>query len=234
MPPEPPTHPDRTPRWPTVPPNRLEDRDRPRPLRHEHRSFRLTVNHSITLDQGWNAVDLAVDLQPLAASNVRFETIPIVRPDLDTGTDGQAVQVDPLQVQAFVRTAIDPRSPSAPAAEPAPVTVDVLNASGATGLATAAMAALTRDGLPGGHVGNVPSARTSIIRFSPGGDLGAATVARDLGAPTAPTLDPRLAPGRVVVILGTDSASLRPPATPAPPTPAPPPPVTADMVPCIN
>jgi anionic cell wall polymer biosynthesis LytR-Cps2A-Psr (LCP) family protein len=70
---------------------------------------RLTgvLARSVTLDSGWDVLSFATQMQGLSAGSVTFRTIPTGTDELATSEDGQAVQVDPAQVRAFVADAID-------------------------------------------------------------------------------------------------------------------------------
>jgi LCP family protein required for cell wall assembly len=70
---------------------------------------RLTgvLARSVTLDSGWDALSFATQMQGLSAGSVTFRTIPTGTDEFSTPEDGQAVQVDPAQVRAFVADAID-------------------------------------------------------------------------------------------------------------------------------
>lgn len=56
----------------------------------------------IVLDQGWDVAQALSQVGRLAGSDILFRTIPTGRPDLRTPSDGEAVQVDPEAVRAFV------------------------------------------------------------------------------------------------------------------------------------
>jgi LCP family protein required for cell wall assembly len=88
---------------------------------------RLTgvLARSVTLDSGWDVLSFATQMQGLSAGSVTFRTIPTGTDELATSEDGQAVQVDPAQVRAFVADAIDVDDgvvPSAPSPSDAAVT----------------------------------------------------------------------------------------------------------------
>ena len=60
------------------------------------------VQNSIVLDQDWDLLQFAQQVQGISGGNITFDTIPIVNITYWTPADGDAVQVDPEQVQAFV------------------------------------------------------------------------------------------------------------------------------------
>ncbi|WP_249227142.1 LCP family protein [Kutzneria sp. CA-103260] len=61
------------------------------------------VQNSIVLDQDWNLLQFAQQVQGISGGNITFDTIPIVNITYWTPADGDAVQVDPAQVKAFVQ-----------------------------------------------------------------------------------------------------------------------------------
>jgi LCP family protein required for cell wall assembly len=65
------------------------------------------VSRSVTLDSGWDVLSFAAQMQGLSAGAVTFRTIPTGTDQLETPEDGQAVEVDPSTVRAFVADAID-------------------------------------------------------------------------------------------------------------------------------
>ena len=71
------------------------------------------VQRSVTIDAVWDLLSFAEQVRKLSSGDIRFETIPVVSTSLRTGSDGEAVQVDPAQVQAFVRAAVVPGGASA-------------------------------------------------------------------------------------------------------------------------
>ncbi|WP_181780549.1 LCP family protein [Pseudonocardia pini] len=64
------------------------------------------VTRYVVLDSGWNLEQLVGQLGTLAGADVVFRTIPTVRPDLSTPSDGMAVEVDDAAVRAFVHTVL--------------------------------------------------------------------------------------------------------------------------------
>ncbi len=64
------------------------------------------VQGSVVLDKGWDIVSFAQQLRGMSSGAIGFLTIPVQSISLPTPSDGDAVKVDPGQVQQFVRTAI--------------------------------------------------------------------------------------------------------------------------------
>jgi LCP family protein required for cell wall assembly len=72
------------------------------------------VQGSVVLDKGWDVLSFAQQLRGMTSGAIAFATIPVQSLSMQTPYDGDAVKVDPAQVQRFVRTAIS--SPAARAA----------------------------------------------------------------------------------------------------------------------
>jgi len=60
------------------------------------------VQNSIVLDQDWNLLQFAQQVQGISGGNITFDTIPIVNITYWTPADGDAVEVNPAQVKEFV------------------------------------------------------------------------------------------------------------------------------------
>ncbi len=200
-----------------------------------------TVQQYVVLDPGFDLLTFASRTNALTAGNVHFSTIPTGDPGLQTPEDGEAVQVDPAQVEAYMAGLVNPpTSPAAPApAAPQPaVTVDVRNATGRAGLAGDVELALHGSGYTDVTTGNAAAARASAVRAAPGSDAAATALAGTLGGLPVETSD-TVAAGHVEVVLGRDyagpgSSGATAPA-PATPTPAPAAPaISANGVPCVN
>ncbi|WP_370965884.1 LCP family protein [Amycolatopsis sp. cg9] len=64
------------------------------------------VQGAVVLDKGWDVLSFAQQLRGMTSGAIAFATIPVQSLSLQTPSDGDAVKVDPAQVQQFVRTAI--------------------------------------------------------------------------------------------------------------------------------
>lgn len=178
-----------------------------------------TVGRYVVVDPGWDLLGFATRLRGLSGGALQFRTIPTGSIALRTPSDGDAVQVDPAAVRAFVTglagaSAADPPAadppdadtasrPAAPTTEAGStgVTVDVRNATTRTGLAADVRDLLGRDGFAPGEVGPAPAATASHV-VAPASDRAAAEqVAGLLGGLPVHT-DARLPAGRVQVVLG--------------------------------
>ena len=135
-------------------------------------------------------------------------TIPIVNISLRTHSDGDAIEVDPQQVQAFIQQQINGQSDPAPtnsdAAARSEVTVDVFNANGATGLAGRVLSTLTAQGFSKGQAVTATTRSTTVIDYAPGEEAAADGVATVLGGGIRLGADSALAAGHVRVYLGED------------------------------
>ena len=201
------------------------------------------VQKSVTLDQDWDIFSFAQQLRNVSAGKIRFQTIPVGNIDLKT-SDGDSVQVDPPQVQSFIRTAIGQPSTVAPATA-APTTtsvpdvvVDVDNASGVTGLAARVSQELTGRGYTAGNTANVSSRRATVVDYASGERAAAEEVAQLLGSDVSVVSDPDLTSGHVRVYLGTGytgpSSTSIAPTTSSSTTPPAAPPITAGGQTCVN
>jgi LCP family protein required for cell wall assembly len=179
------------------------------------------IQKSITLDKGWDILGFAQQLQSMSAGNIQFLTIPIVNITYQTPSDGDAVEVDPNQVQSFVGAAVSaadsgstPASSSAAAPPPPPaananvgITAQVYNSTGKQGLASDVLAALTGQGFTSGGTGNTTSHRTSsVVDYAPGDLANAQKVVQALGGGIRTTSSTLVSAGTVRVYLGKDYA----------------------------
>ncbi|TWS26385.1 LytR family transcriptional regulator [Tsukamurella sputi] len=153
---------------------------------------------SVTLDQDWDVMGFAKELANLSAGNIKFSTVPVVRDD-GWSDDGQqsVVVVDPKQVQAYVSgllggskpdkpKATTSSAPAVPSVNRASYTVDVVNATTTSGLASNVSTFLGGKGFGQGSTGNASSSDSSsssrsAVLASSANDQGAKAVAALLG-----------------------------------------------------
>jgi LCP family protein required for cell wall assembly len=215
------------------------------------------IQKSITLDQGWNVLNFAQQMQGMTSGAIQFLTIPIVNITYPTTTDGDAVEVDPTQVQSFIHqevaTVDNPPAPATTnkAAPPAPtttthnnanVTTEVYNATGIQGLAGEVMKSLTSQGFTAGGTANAATRKATVIDYAPGGQASAQQVVTALGGGITTAQSGALSPGTVRVYLGENysgpkdgsgggtTAGTSPTTNTAPAPPA----ITAGAANCIN
>ena len=168
------------------------------------------VKKAVVIDQGWDILQFAQQLQGMSAGSIKFVTIPIVSITLQTPEDGDAVEVDPQQVQQFIQTTIgstgngSPAAPttSAAASNNSATTVDVYNGSGVSGLAGRVMSTLTGDGFTQGTTGNAAARKSSVVDYAAGESDAAKAIAQALGGLTTAE-DTNIASGHVRVYLGS-------------------------------
>jgi LCP family protein required for cell wall assembly len=166
------------------------------------------VAKSVVLDEGWNIVEFAAQIVEFTGGNLTFQTIPVGSLALETPSDGQAVEVNPADVKAFVRgvipdeAATDAAAPGTP--DPASITVNVRNGAGVRGLAGDVADSLTSAGFTTGVVDNASSRNATVVRFAPGEQANGDLVAQALSGPAQVEEDTNQAPGQVTVLLGSD------------------------------
>jgi LCP family protein required for cell wall assembly len=189
------------------------------------------IQQTITLDRNWDLLGFAQQLQSMSSGAIQFQTIPIVNISLHTPSDGDAVQVDPQQVQAFIQqqigvvdgsgtpaTSAPATSSSAAAPDNAGVSVQVTNATGRVGLAAKVLNALTGQGFQSAGTGNGPARSTTVVEYGIGDQASAQKVVSALGGGITTTENTSLTPGMVKVILGKDYSG--PTGATTSPTPA--------------
>lgn len=210
------------------------------------------IQQNVTLDQGWDVLSFAQQLRGLSSGNIQFRTIPVGTLALKT-SDGDAVQVDPAQVQAAIRQATGevPESTAASSTTPTPAptqqstpadsrsVVDIDNASGVPDLGAKVSRQLGGLGFTAGKLADVSPRPTTIVDYAPGGKTTAEKVAQSLGGVRL-VVDPSLHSGQLRVYLGRDYAELSDVSVPAPSSAgttnsAPPAqPITAGAANCVN
>jgi LCP family protein required for cell wall assembly len=209
-----------------------------------------SVKKSVVLDDNWNLLDFVQQLQGLSGGNIGFKTIPVGNVDYRySATDHRltAVQVDPVQVKAFVAGLLGgaaPPAPPSPDAGPS-VTVDVHNAGDKEGLAARVAAVLKTQGYAPGQADNsTAKRRTSLVQYGSGMAAKGAEVAKALGGLTAQQ-SADVPAGHIVVLLGqvysgpgASDGGAATPSTPPPGTPGTPKPSdpvsAADTAACVD
>ena len=166
------------------------------------------AKQDVVIDSGWDVAGLAEQSQNITGGNMQFQTLPIQGFTNQNGEDANLV--DPAQIRNIVRTAFGyqpppPPPPTESSAQNAPAsatTVDVLNGSGATGLAKQVSGRLTDRGFNRGKVSNAQLQTESKVSYHPGEQGVAGEVAQQIGGAT---LDANgdVPAGHVRVTLGT-------------------------------
>jgi LCP family protein required for cell wall assembly len=207
------------------------------------------IKKSIVLDQKWNIVDFARQMQGMSGGSLDFKTIPTGRPDLKTD-DGDAVEITPTEVKTFVQGLLGGQAPpssssGAPSSEStdaanASITVDVRNGNGKSGLAGQVAKSLTDQGFKEGVTDNVAARSKSVVRYPKGEKANADKVADALGGAMTVEQDVNVSKGHVVVFLGKDYKAVDglagQPLLQLDPGPlkAQPPQIGANGAPCVN
>ncbi|MGV9797982.1 LCP family protein [Mycobacterium sp. NPDC003449] len=167
------------------------------------------VQRSVVLSDGWDIMDFVDQLQKLAAGNVAFATIPILREDgwSDDGMQS-VVQVEPTEVHQWVSSLLqgqDEGKTEELAYSPDKTTVEVVNATDINGLAAAVSHVLSTKGFTPGSTGNHEGGQlsNSQVLAAKTDDLGAQAVSKDLGGLPV-TEDASVPSGSVRVVLAAD------------------------------
>jgi len=167
------------------------------------------IQRSVVISAGWDVMNFLDQLQKLAAGNVAFATIPVLKENgwSDDGMQS-VVTVDPTQVQEWVASLLHDQAEGKTAAvaySPDQTTVDVLNDSDINGLAGAVSDRLGAKGFALGTVGNNDGAKVSEsqVQAAAEDDLGAQAVAEELGGLPI-VADPALSAGTVRVVLAEE------------------------------
>ena len=158
----------------------------------------------VITDAGWNLLDFATQMRDLTSGNLVFRTLPIQGYAKIDGQDANVVS--PASIQTIVHAAFYPKPapPRGGAAAPnltPTATVDVLNGSGAGGLAARVSAALAKAGYPVGKVGNTGSRTTTAVRYGRGASASAGKIASLFGVTARSSA--AVASGHVEILLGT-------------------------------
>ncbi|WP_433173465.1 LCP family protein [Actinoallomurus sp. CA-150999] len=178
----------------------------------------------VVLDAGWDVVGFAQQAQNLTGGNVEFHTLPIERYGLVHGQDVNII--DPVKVKTIVRSAFSsdrpkPASTGTPGTPTAPLTVDVHNGGGKTGLAARIADRLSGLGYTKGDVRSINARNHTIVRYGTGARAAATKIARYFGVTAAPGTT--VAAGHIEIDLGKDATMPSVPAGnnhPAPTRPA--------------
>ncbi len=174
---------------------------------------------SIVLDDGWDVLGFAGQLNGLAAGDVEFVTIPVVEVGARNERGQSIITVDPVAVRTFVsgllgeQPAPDQAAPPPPttaptapptAVDPSSVIVSALNGTNRGGLAGRVLDTLADGGFRVGRPDNAPRRDRTEIRVAPGARAVGERIAATLGVTLPIVEDPTLAPDRARITLGAD------------------------------
>lgn len=166
----------------------------------------MDVAHKdVVLSEDWNLSDFITKLGGAKSPSVEFRTLPVLRYDNINGQDVNIV--DPVAIRKEVRTAFGVETPSVAAVPRTPPvsTLDVVNASGTTGLAARVSKSLGDKGFPTGVVssGTYADGTATAVLYGTGADADAQQLTEMLGGLTA-TASTDVAAGHVKLVIGTD------------------------------
>ncbi|SDN43648.1 LCP family protein [Allokutzneria albata] len=211
------------------------------------------VKKSVVVDKYMDLLQFAQQMQPVMSGGVEFKTIPI-EGDIKTD-DGLALKVNPKEVKDFVANQTKEQPPASSTPPPAgggdtkSITVEVRNATGASGLANDVLDALVAKGFGKGNVDNAVARAKTVVRYSKGQqDFGKKVVDAIGGnAVLEEDKDRMVPPGTVRLFIGKDYSGPGKKNTvagdrmlelggirPAAPNQSATPETTPDGIPCIN
>jgi LCP family protein required for cell wall assembly len=173
------------------------------------------VQSAITVDNRWNLIDFAQEMSGMSSGAIKFQTVPVVNIDYYPYGQGpnrpSAVEIDPSQVAAFVHgttgvptNASGNQAAQSPASGNATVTVDVTNASGATGLAGNVLDQLASKGFVKGETGDAAHRSQSVLFYPSGQEADAQAVQDALSGRFTLEEGSSVPSGHVWVYLGRD------------------------------
>lgn len=162
--------------------------------------LRKAIESSVVLDEGWDVMSLATQMQNLAGGNVTFQTIPVTSIDGTSDTGESVVTIDRDQVHSFFDELLgedsdsdgndgdDGKDDSDSSSdiedyEPSESTVSVYNASGVSGMAARVGDLVSGAGYSMGEVGNATenSISESQVNVADKNDPAARGLADQLG-----------------------------------------------------
>jgi len=174
--------------------------------------LRSAIQKSVVLDKNWNVLQFAQQMIGITGGKLNFQTIPVGSIDLQTRSDGSAVEVDPSAVREFVTGLLGTTSktstsnPAGPddASANAKITVNVRNTTTTPNLAASVAKALTDQGFVQGVIGNASAVESTVVRHASGEQANGDRVAKALGGNVQVEEDSNLPAGTVSVLLGED------------------------------
>ncbi|MBP2474612.1 LCP family protein required for cell wall assembly [Crossiella equi] len=167
------------------------------------------LKKSIVLDDGWDVIAFAQQMQGMAGGRISFETMPLGAPI--KSPDGQDVfSVDPFKVQQFAKDLLKGTPPPTTSGgspggggDQVSAKVDVFNTTTTQGLATKVQDALAAKGFAKGKSDNAPARAKTVVRYAKGEKAAADKVAEVLGGVTVEE-NAKVSSGTVEVYIGKD------------------------------
>lgn len=170
-------------------------------------SLSAAVRRSVVIDEDWDVMSFATQLQNLAGGRVRFETIPVTSID-GVGDYGESVvTIDTAQVHNFFDELLGNGTTSTETSTAAPKSssLHILNATTQEGLASQVAGAMKNAGYNIAEVGNAPTGmynNTQVVAADPESPE-AASLAKELGGVPV-TASTSLDASSLVVVIGAD------------------------------
>ncbi|GAB3296131.1 LCP family protein [Parasphingorhabdus pacifica] len=166
------------------------------------------LKKSVVLDQGWDVVEFAQQMQGIAGGNIEFQTIPV---ELVGSSGSEDVEADPQDVKQFVDNLLLPpqeraaKQQAQAAAEErrSETTVDVYNTTGEGGLAGRVLDSLSDEGFGQGGSGNAEGMSSSVVYHAAGDEAVAKDAAEVLGG-VKTEVSSNVTAGSLEVYLGSD------------------------------
>lgn len=170
------------------------------------KSLMAVARKDVVLSGGWDENQFR-RMGALAGGDVEYRTLPVLRYDTINGQDVNIV--DPAAIKAEVAAAFGDASPATTMTTTAPnpdTVVDVINAGSISGLASDVSHMLKKDGylvrsVRDRHSGEPTS---TAIKYGPGADADAQSVAALLGIEAPDRPDPKLKADQIQVIVDDD------------------------------
>ncbi|MFB7724045.1 LCP family protein [Nocardia sp. NPDC056100] len=170
------------------------------------RALMDAAHRDVVLSDGWDLSDFITTLGRAKSPAVEFRTLPVLRYD---NVDGQDVNIiDPAAIKKEVRAAFGIEQPTVAAAPKITPTstLDVVNATGTSGMAAKVSKSLGGKGFPVGDVSNATYAdgTSTMLYFGTGADTDAQALADMLGGNVTPAASSNVSAGHIKLVLGTD------------------------------
>lgn len=167
------------------------------------------MKKSVVLDEGWDPISFAQEMQGIAAGNIEFTTVPV---ELVGPVGEEDVRIKEEEARAYVeQTLLSPeeqkkqerQEAAKPEVDPSEIGVNVYNASSVSGLAASVQEAVIAEGFGEGATDNAETMNASIVRHAPGEAARGKQVAEALGGLPVEA-DGSVTPGNVDIYLAAD------------------------------
>ncbi|CAM3119209.1 LCP family protein [Saccharomonospora xinjiangensis] len=168
------------------------------------------VQKSVVLSEDWDLLEFANQMRGLSGGSIKFHTMPVVG---DARINGAAVlQVDPVEVRAFVDELIPQETEGDPRMDPPAgkvdgaeaYAVDIYNGTGDAAMGDAARSLLAGKGFGGDSHAPMDPISSTVVYHAQGEQAGGELLRTALGGDFPVEVDPGLPPGTLAVHLGSD------------------------------